>query len=335
MRRSIASLALALFSICVAGFSQSAPGPSRPASQKPATPNPTASKTHAAKPQFAYDKAKLEAYLRHLYVYPDDVKMEVLDPKPSAVPGFLEIRVRASFNTAGDERGFLISKDGRQILDAKIYDVTRNPFQEDLEKLHTSGAPSMGTAGAPVVIVVFSDFQCPYCKGEEEMLRENLLKEYPKQVRLYFKDMPLQSIHPWARKGALAGRCAFKQSEDAFWKYHDWIYSKQEEVDLDNFDGKMAEFAQGNGIDKTKFDTCRESPETAKALDAGIAEARALKINSTPTMFVNGRRINTTIRWPNLQELIDFEIGYQGREHNAGEACCTLAPTSPFAPPAN
>ena len=311
-------IALALFSLSLI-----LQGQTRPDAKKPVA---------AAPKQFAYDKTKLEAYLRHLYVYPDDIKMEVLDPKPSAVPGFLEIRVRATYNTSSDERAFLVSQDGKQILDAKIYDVTRNPFQEDLDKIKTEGAPGMGTPGAPVVIVMYSDFQCPYCKGEAEMLRENLPKEYPGKVRLYFKDMPLQSIHPWARKGALAGRCAVAQSETAFWKYHDWIYSKQEDVDLENFESKMGDFAKEGGIDKAKFDACREAPETAKALDAGIAEARALKINSTPTMFVNGRRIATTIRWDNLAQVIDFEIGYQGREHNAGEACCTLAPPNPFAP---
>ena len=298
---------------------------------KPATP--AAKRPAAAKPQFAYDKTKLEAYLRHLYVYPEDIKIEILDAKPSGVAGLDEIRVRASYNTSSEERGFLVSKDGKQIMDAKVYDVTRNPFQDDLDKLHTTGAPGLGTAGAPVVIVMFSDFQCPYCKGEAEMIRENLLKEYPTQVRLYFKDMPLQSIHPWARKGALAGRCAFAQGEDKFWKFHDWAYSKQEEIDLDNFEGKMDDFAKEANVDKAKFDTCRASAETAKALDAAIAEARALKINSTPTMFINGRRITSTMRWENMAQVIDFEVGYQGREHNAGEACCTLAPPNPFAAP--
>lgn len=327
MTRPFAAVALALYSFSLGA--QTRPQP------KPAAASPAKKAPAAAKPQYAFDKAKLEAYLRHLYVYADDIKMEVLDPKPSVVPGFQEIRVRATYNSASEERGFLVSQDGKQILDAKIYDVTRNPFQEDLDKLHTEGAPSMGTPGAPVVIVMFSDFQCPYCKGEAEMLREKLLKAYPKQVRLYFKDMPLQSIHPWARKGALAGRCAFAQGEEAFWKFHDWTYSKQEEIELDNFEAKMDEFAKSGAVDKAKFDTCRAAPETAKALDAGIAEARALKINSTPTMFVNGRRIATTVRWENLVDLIDFEIGYQSREHNAGEACCTLAPPNPFAPPAH
>jgi protein-disulfide isomerase len=245
----------------------------------------------------------------------------------------LEVSIRASAGNASDERNYLVSQDGKQILDAKVYDINQNPFHEDLALLKTEGAPARGTAGAPVVIVMFSDFQCPYCKGEAQMFSENLLKTYPKEVRLYFKDMPLQSIHPWARRGALAGRCALAQSQDAFWKYHDWIYEKQEDVDIENFEAKMAEFAQTGAVDKAKFDACRESPETAKALDAAIAEARAMHINSTPTLFVNGRRIASTIRWENLAEIIDFEIGYQGREHNAGEACCTISLPSPLGAP--
>jgi protein-disulfide isomerase len=277
------------------------------------------------------DKAKVEGYLRHLYVYPDVIKMEISDPKPSPVPGFREVNVRASYNASSEDRTFLVSTDGKKILDAKVYDLTENPFKEDLSLLKTAGAPSMGTAGAPVVLVMFSDFQCPYCKNEAQMIREKLLAEYPKQVRLYFKDMPLQSIHPWARTGALAGRCALAQGEETFWKYHDWMYAHQESITLDNFSAKMDDLAKDVPLDKTRFEACRVAPETQAALEAGLAEAKALKINSTPTMFINGRRIATTLRWEGLKQVVDFEIGYQAREHNAGEAeCCMLAPLSPL-----
>jgi protein-disulfide isomerase len=298
---------------------------------KPPAPRRAAPKAPApARP--AFDKAKFEAYLRHLYVWGDEIKMDVQDPVPSSVDGLMEIKIKASYNAASDERSYLISRDGSRILDAKVYETAKNPFQEDLDLLHTDGAPSFGTPGAPVVIVMFSDFQCPYCKGEAQMLRTELLKAYPKEVRVYFKDMPLQTIHPWARKGALAGRCAYAQGEAAFWKWHDWIYEKQEQVSLEDFDIKAADFAATGAVKKDQFDACRQDPKTAAALDAGIAEARAMHINSTPTMFINGRRITSTLRWEGLADIIDFEIGYQKREHNAGEACCSVAlPTAPGA----
>ena len=75
------------------------------------------------------------------------------------------------------------------------------------------------------------------------MLRENLLKTYPKEVRLYFKDFPIDQIHPWARPAAIAGRCVFRQNPQAFWDYHDWIFDKQAEITPENLRAKVMEWA--------------------------------------------------------------------------------------------
>ena len=107
---------------------------------------------------------------------------------------------------------FYLSADGTRLIRGAVYDIEVNPFAKDLAKIKTDLQPSMGTPGAPVVIVVYSDFQCAYCREAAKMLRENLLKSYPKEVRLYFKDFPLDQIHPWARPASIAGRCVFRQN---------------------------------------------------------------------------------------------------------------------------
>ncbi len=112
-----------------------------------------------------------------------------------------------------------------------VYDVGQNPFKDDLDKLKTDLSPSFGTAGAPVVLVVFSDFECPNCKEEaEDPAAKPAQPLFPRQVRVYFKDFPLEQIHPWAKAAAIAGRCVFRQSPAEFWKYHDWIYEHQSEI---------------------------------------------------------------------------------------------------------
>ena len=156
------------------------------------------------------------------------VKVEVGDPKPSAVlPGFMDVVVHASAGAQSQDFPFYVSKDGQKIVQGTVFDVAQNPFKPDLDKLKTEFEPSFGTPGAPVVLVEFSDFQCPFCKEEAKMLRTNLLSAYPKQVRLYFKDLPLEQIHPWAKPAAIAGRCVFRQNPAAFWDYHDWIFDHQ------------------------------------------------------------------------------------------------------------
>jgi protein-disulfide isomerase len=269
----------------------------------------------------AFDKPTLEAYVRHLYNLNPALTLQIGDPKPSDLPGFSEVRVRISQGAASQELPLLISKDGKKIVQGAFYDVNNNPFKPELDKLKTQYQPSLGTAGAPVVLVVFSDFQCPYCKGEAQMLRENLIKNYPTQVRLYFKDFPLD-MHPWAKPGAIAGRCVFQQKPDAFWEYHDWAFAHQEAITPENLKDQVTGWAKGvKDVDVLKLGQCIDAKATAAEVEKEIAEGRALDVSGTPTIFVNGRRISQTIEWPNLKNIIDAEIEYQKTAKNAGDDC--------------
>src|SRR6266571_3244522 len=278
----------------------------------------------------ALDKPTLEAYVRHLFVWGPQIKVEISNAKPSALPGMLEVNIRASAGNATQDEIFYISKDGQKLLRGTIFDVKDNPFKTDLDKLKTDLQPSFGTPGAPVVLVLFSDFQCPYCKEEAKMLRSNILSAYPKQVRLYFKDLPLDQIHPWAKPAAIAGRCVFKQTPAAFWEYHDWVYEHQAEITKDNFRDKALEFAKGREIDALQFGRCMDTKATEAEVDKSVAEARELKVMSTPTLFVNGRRLPAQVAWPDLRQIIDQEIEYQKTAKNAGEDCgCEVKLPSP------
>jgi protein-disulfide isomerase len=269
----------------------------------------------------AFDKPTLEAYVRHLYNLNPALTLQIGDPKPSDLPGFSEVRVRISQGPAFQELPLLISKDGKKIVQGAFYDVNYNPFKPELDKLKTQYQPSLGTAGASVVLVVFSDFQCPYCKGEAQMLRENLIKNYPTQVRLYFKDFPLD-MHPWAKAGAIAGRCVFQQQPDAFWEYHDWAFAHQEAITPENLKDQVMGWAKGaKDIDVLKLGQCIDAKATAAEVEKEITEGRALDVNGTPTIFVNGRRISQTIDWLNLKNIIDAEIEYQKTAKNAGDDC--------------
>ncbi|HLK64614.1 MAG TPA: thioredoxin domain-containing protein [Bryobacteraceae bacterium] len=282
----------------------------------------------------ALDKATLEAYVRHLFVLDSRITLQVSDPKPSTdLPGFQEVAVRASLGPNSQEFKFLVSKDGQKILQGNIYDIANNPFKRDLDKLKTDLAPNIGTPGAPVVLVEFSDFQCPYCKEEATMLRQNLLSAYPKQVRLYFKTFPLD-MHPWAKPAAVASLCVNRQKSDLFWEYHDWVFAHQGEITPENLKDKVLEWAKGQkALDALQLTSCMDSSATIGEVEKNIAEGRALEINGTPTLFINGRRIPQTIDWTNLRTIIDYEIEYQKTAKNAGEDCgCTLELKLPGVP---
>lgn len=283
------------------------------------------------KPKSGVDKAALETYIRHLLAVIPEVQVKIDDPKPSSVSDLQELDVHFTYGARSQDETFYITKDGRRIVRGYIYDLSKNPFEEDLAKLKTDLAPSFGTAGAPVVMVVFSDFECPNCKEEAKVLRQNVLAAFPKQVRVYFKDFPLEEIHPWAKAAAIAGKCVFRQNPAAFWQYHDWIYEHQSEINPDNLKSKVTEFAQNaKDLDGMLLGRCMDTKSTEAEVNASQAEGKALKIDATPTIFLNGRRLVGNYPWQNLKQLIEGELKYQQTARNAGEKCCELKIPNPL-----
>ncbi len=275
-----------------------------------------------APPKSAFDKPTLEAYVRHLYLLNPQLTVTVADPKPSTLTGFKEVRIRIAQGPQFQDLTLYVSADGKKIVQGNFYDIATNPFKAELDKLKTQFQPALGTAGAPVVLVSFSDLQCPHCKTEGEMLRQNLIKNYPKEVRLYFKDFPLESLHPWAKPAAMAGRCVYQQKPDAFWDYHDFVFSKQETLTPETFKDQTLTWAKDNkAIDSVKLGVCIDSKATQAEVEKEIEDGHALDITGTPTLFVNGRRISQTIDWPALKAIIDSEIEYQKTAKNAGDDC--------------
>ena len=277
-----------------------------------------------AQKKSAFDKATLEAYVRHMFVMDKQITVQVGDPHPSPFAGYQEVIVSASAGQAHQDFPFLVSQDGSKIVQGNFsfFDINQNPFKPELDKLKTDRAPSMGTQGAPVVIVEFSDFECPYCKNEASVLRKNLLSAYPKEVHFYFKQFPLESLHPWAKAAAMASRCVYKQNADAFWEYHDWIFDKQSDITADNLKDKISEWAKtAKNVDAGQLSACIESKATQAEVETDQADGRAVKVDSTPTLFINGRRIASSVDWPTLRSIIDYEIEYQKTAKNAGEDC--------------
>lgn len=276
------------------------------------------------------DKAKLEAYIRHLFVWPPPIEITIGEPQPGPMPGFYTVKIRGAQGNASQEETFYISKDGGKVIRGDVFDLAQNPFKENIDKLNTGLQPSFGKQGAPVVIVEFSDFECPFCREEAKVLRENLVKEYPTQVHFYYMNFPLESLHPWAKDAAMAGRCIYHQNADAFWTYHDWIFDHQDEITPDNLKSKILEAMNGKGVDTTQLSSCIDSKATEAEVEATRDLGHSLEINSTPVLFVNGRRMTGAIRWDDLKRVIDYEIDYQKTAKNAGEDCgCSVALPTP------
>ncbi|MDX1984817.1 MAG: thioredoxin domain-containing protein [Bryobacteraceae bacterium] len=277
----------------------------------------------------ALDKATMEAYIRHQFMLPVGLKVIVSDPLPSPLPEMSLVNVTVTDGGATNQQvPFYVSKDGSKIVQGKVFDVRQSPFADDLKLLKVDGSPSAGPATAPVTIYVFSDFQCGYCREEAKVLRTNLGAAYARQVRLVFKDFPLEQIHNWARPASIAGRCIQNMKPDAFWRYHDWVFEQQPNLTAANLREKVMEFANTSGVDVLQLGQCFDTKATDKEVGVTVDQARALQVNSTPTMFVNGRRLQGNLPWEQLKGVIDYELDYARKNPQMAaardEACCEV-----------
>jgi protein-disulfide isomerase len=256
------------------------------------------------------DKPTLENYLRHIDLFRSEVTFKIDDPKPSKyLPGFSEVLVHLIFNGAEKDELYYISADGQTIVKGDVYDLNKRPFQTNLDKLTLADQPSFGPPDAPVTIVEFGDFECPDCKMEAPVLRRDMTAAFGDKVHVVFKNFPLESVHPWARAAAIAGRCVYQENQSAFWKFYDWIYENQDDITGDNLNTKVLAWASENAVDGVKLGRCLDTKATEPEVDRSIAEGRALGIAGTPTLFINGRKIGG-LMWSDLQMVINKELEY-------------------------
>jgi protein-disulfide isomerase len=167
--------------------------------------------------------------------------------------------------------------------------------------IELAGAPSKGPDSAPVTIVEFSDFHCPYCRGVQSTLDQLLLK-YPTQVRLVYKHFPIDSLHPQARRVADASWCA--QQQNKFWEFHDAVYASAPDASA----AAIAGFAKQAGVDMKAFDACVASGKADPIVQAHIDEGQHYGVSGTPGFFVNGRLLSGAVPLAAFSEIIDEEI---------------------------
>jgi protein-disulfide isomerase len=253
-------------------------------------------------------KRKVDAYLRNMFAFGPDVKLAVGDFKESGVANLLETNITVTIGDNKEDAKMWVSKDGKYLLRGEMVDMSKDGFAENRAKLDLKAVPVSGNPNATVTIVEFADFECPVCRQLHEAIR-SLLPKYP-QVRLVFKDFPLVQMHPWARTGALAGRCAYQQDPKAFWKMYDNLYDNQDLISAANAWDKAVDYAGQAGLKTDVFKGCMTSPEATAAVDASIANGKLMDVNSTPTLFVNGRRI-VGADAHQLEQIIQYELQHQ------------------------
>src|SRR5262245_15664152 len=229
---------LALFlGAAVAALAQSTPqktaAPKTSAATKPATP--PASPAAETKPTLLPGQAQVEAALKRTLGYDAALSWQILDIHPSGIPDVAEILV--SINKQEPTHIFWHGPTQSAII-GKMLPFGPDQFASARAKLQGAQGPARGAQNPAILIVDFSDLQCPHCKAAQPIL-EKLAAEFP-QVRLIFEQFPLPAtLHPWALKAAQYADCAGRMDKDAFWKYVDAIFENQGGIALATADDKL------------------------------------------------------------------------------------------------
>ncbi len=165
----------------------------------------------------------------------------------------------------------------------------------------TDGYPSLGPNDAEIVVVEFSDFQCPYCRKFHDETYQSLLDAYPGEIRFVYRNLPLTSIHPSAMPAAIASLCA--NDQDAYWDYHEKLFSS-ETLDETTY----IQYATDLGLNVDTFTACLSSGSHDAFIKEDMDFAINLGIQSTPTFFINGLAIVGAQPLANFQQIIEKEL---------------------------
>lgn len=172
--------------------------------------------------------------------------------------------------------------------------------------LEVAGDPALGPEDAPVTIVEFTDYQCPFCARHHRTTKPELLREYDGRVRYVVKNFPLRNIHPLAQKAAEAAECAGDQ--DRFWDYADLLFERAPALRP----ASLVEYAAEVGMDRDRFRRCLTSGEMAAAVESDFREGRRHGVRSTPTFFLNGRPVVGAKPLAEFQTLLEAALGTSG-----------------------
>ncbi len=279
MLKRIAVFAFALFAVLSLAFGQTK------------SPSQDATQSSSASPANAALMDKVESYLRVLFGWGPEYKVTLGPVTPSEIPELLKIPVTVNYQGHDENGTVYATKDAHFMFRGEIRDMSEDPFAETRAKIKLGDSPSLGPPDAKLTVVEYSDFECPHCQQMYSILKV-VEPEFP-QVRFVFKNFPLEQLHPWAMTAALAGRCTYKTgSSSAFLKFQDSVFTNQDAITADSAWDQLTQYAisaLGTAGSADTLHSCMTAPETKAAVDADVAEGKALGVDSTPTFFINGR----------------------------------------------
>ncbi len=235
--------------------------------------------------------AKLIAALQKRLLVPNLADLTIGPPSPSALPGITQrtITVNGGVGERFQVELFTDSSGDKGILAQRFAPFNiADPWERvDMKLLHLNDRPTLGTADAPVTIVEFADFECPYCAKAFNEIETLVNTTYKGQVRLTWKAFPLQG-HTWADQAAIAAECIRQQNPQAFWSIASDFYRDQTEITPQNLRDHIYSYASSLGIDAKALNACILGSSAEARIDQDKKDGAAVHVVSTPTFLING-----------------------------------------------
>jgi protein-disulfide isomerase len=285
------------------------------------------------------DIARLvERQVRAHYALPSDVKVAVGPLRPSEFANYDALTVTISSTNKKQDLEFLLSRDHKALVRFTKFDLTSDPNAAIMKKIDVSGRPTRGNLNAKVTVVNYDDFECPFCSRMHATLFPGVFKEYGDRVLFIYKDYPLEEIHPWAVHAAVNANCLAAQNGDAYWDYADYLHHNADEVTTEykekgraasaalgkvskeeadkvykekGLEAASAELdksatlqAQKHNLDVAKLQACVKA-QNDKAVRASMHEGDSVGVDATPTMFVNGQKLDGAVPVDEVRAALD------------------------------
>jgi protein-disulfide isomerase len=241
------------------------------------------------------DRPQLETFVKRWYRLPDGQTVTLTDSSTTDAACYRKLVFRAS--VAAPPLVLYLTPDKTHLV-SSVMDlnidpaISRRKIQQELAgKLESGGWLTSGDEHAATTLVVFSDFQCPYCKRFADIMHD-LAPEERARLRIIYRQLPL-NIHSWALDAAELTTCVALQDKTAFWSAHEFLFANQQQLSKENVLSKTLDFlAHEKNIDTGKINTCLANQTYQENLSRDEALAGGLGITITPTVFLNGRRAN-------------------------------------------
>ena len=255
---------------------------------------------------------KIERQVRAYYKVPPELKVLVGPASPSSdFPNYDSIVVTIDSGERKQDLNFLVSKDHSSLIRMNKFDLSKDPYADTMSKIDTAGRPTRGAKASKVVVVNFDDFQCPFCARMHHELFPEIFKEYGDRVTFVYKDFPME-MHPWAMHAAVDANCLAAQNSDAYWDFADYIHANQHEVSNEKTPGARLEAldrltmlqGQKHNLDVVKLQSCVKAQDES-AVKASVKQADAVGVDATPTLFVNGEKIDGAVPPSEVRAALD------------------------------